>query len=261
MQSVLPTVLFAVCAWLASLPARAHFPILIHDAGLGVTNGVVTVIVAAGHPFELEMEAAPRPERLWALDARGRVTNLTAALQPTLFRGDTNAGAWQIRFEPGRGDTVIALDNAPSVDRAQRSLYREYVKVCLHRRMQEGWSQRTGQALEIVPLTRPYGLRAGMVFSGRLLRGDTPVAEAEVYCERLNDRRPAATALPPEPLTTFVVRTDADGRFVVSLPDAGWWVLGAYVEDLGKVRHETEEYRLEGFAGLWLKVEPDPPAR
>lgn len=255
MQPVLPIVLFAVCAWLASLTARAHFPILIHDAELGATNGVVTITVAAGHPFELEMEAAPPPERLWALDARGRVTNLTAALQPTLFRGDTNAGAWQVRFEPARGDTVIALDGVQEVDRALKSLYREYVKVCLHRGLQGGWNQRTGQPLEIVPLTRPYGLRAGMVFSGRLLRGDAPVADAEVYCERLNDRRPAAAQWPPEPLITFVVRTDADGRFVVSLPDAGWWVLGAYAEDLGKVRHQNEEYRLEGFAGLWLKVE------
>jgi len=243
-----------MCAWLTSLPSHAHFPILIHDAELDATNGIVTVTLAAGHPFELEMEAAPRPERLWALDTRGRVTNLTAALRPTLFRGDTNAGAWQARFEPARGDTVIAVDGAAEVDRVQKSLYREYVKVCLHRGLQEGWNQRTGQPLEILPLTRPYGLRAGMVFSGRLLRGNVPVADAELYCERLSDRRPAAP-LPPEPLITFVVRTDPEGRFVVSLPDAGWWVLGAYVENWGKVRHENDEYRLDGFAGLWLRVE------
>jgi cobalt/nickel transport protein len=244
-------------AGLVAPAAFAHFPILLHDAPLGATNGPVTVTFATGHPFELAMEPAPRPERLAAVDARGRATNLTAALQPVLFRGDTNAGAWQARFEPTRGDTWLVLDSAPGVDREQKTVYREFVKTCVHRGRQEGWERRTGQPLEIVPLTRPYGLRPGMVFSGRLLRGDAAVAGAEVYAERLSDRPPAPGTLPPEPLITFAVRTDADGRFVLALPDPGWWVVGAYVEDLGTEPHAGERYRLEGFAGLWLRVEAD----
>lgn len=236
--------------------AQAHFPILLHDAELGATNGAVTVTFATGHPFELEMEPAPRPAQLLYLDAQGRTTNLTASLQATLFRGDTHAAAWQVRFEPGRGDGLLALDTAASVDAAQKTVYREYVKVCLHRGLQEGWNQRTGQPLEIVPLTRPYGLRPGMVFTGRLLRGAAPVADSEVYFERLSEHRPDARTLPPEPLITFAVRTDREGRFTLSLPDPGWWVLGAYVDDLGPVRHEGQDFRLEGFAGLWLRVEP-----
>lgn len=242
---------------LAAPAALAHFPILLHDASLGATHGPVTVTFAAGHPFELEMEPVPRPERLAAVDARGRVTNLTAALQQVFFRGDTNAGAWQVRFVPGRGDTWLVLDSTPVADREQKSVYREFVKTCVHRGWQEGWERRTGQPLEIVPWTRPYGLRPGMVFSGRLLRGDSPVAGAEVYFERLSDRPPAPGTRPPEPLITFAVRTDTDGRFVLALPDPGWWVVGAYVEDLGSELHGGEQYRLEGFAGLWLRVEAD----
>lgn len=237
--------------------ALAHFPILLHNATLAATNGPVTVTFATGHPFELEMEPARRPERLVVVDARGHVTNLTAALQPVLFRGDTNAGAWQARFEPVRGDTWLVLDCAPEVDREQKTVYREFVKTCVHRGRQEGWERRSGQPLEIVPLTRPYGLRPGMVFSGRLLRGDAPAAGAEVYYERLSDRPPAPGLRPPEPLITFAVRTDADGRFVLALPEPGWWVVGAYVEDLGTELHGDEPYRLEGFAGLWLRVEAD----
>jgi hypothetical protein len=54
---------------------------------------------------------------------------------------------------------------------------------------------------------------------------------------------------------TFAVRTDGDGRFVLSLPEAGWWVIGAYADDLGLVKQAGKDYRHEGFAGLWLKVE------
>ena len=242
---------------LAAFPsAHAHFPILIHDAAMGATNGTVTVTYAAGHPFELDMEPAAKPERLLYLDGRGQATNLTASLQATWFRGDTNAGAWQPRLEPTRGDGLLALDSAASVDASQKTLYREYVKVCLHRGRQDGWHRRTGQPLEIVPLTRPYGLRPGMVFTGKLMRGAAPVANTEVYFERLNDRRPDPGSLPPEPLITFAVRTDGTGQFTVALPDPGWWVLGAYVDDLGTVRHDGKDYRLEGFAGLWLRLDP-----
>lgn len=242
-------------ALVACAGAQAHFPILIHDADLGATNGPVTVTYATGHPYELELEPTPKPERLLYLDGRGPATNLTASLQATLFRGDTNGAAWQVRFDPVRGDGLLALDSASSVDTRQRTVYREFVKVWLHRGRQGGWDRRTGQPLEIVPLTRPYGLRPGMVFTGRLMRGETPVRDSEVYLERLNERQPDLGALPAEPLITFVVRTDASGQFAVALPDAGWWVLGAYADDLGPVQHEGKAHRLEGFAGVWLRIE------
>lgn len=235
--------------------AQAHFPILIHDADLTATSGPVTVIYATGHPFELDLEPAPKPDRLIYLDGRGQTTNLTSALAATLFRGDTNGGAWQLRFEPARGDGLLALDSAASVDAAHKTVYREHVKVYLHRGRQESWHQRTGQPLEIVPLTRPYGLRTGMVFTGKLMRGDAPVTNTEIYFERLNERRPTPDSLPPEPLITFAVRTDGHGQFTVALPDAGWWILGAYVDDLGKVRHDEKDHRLEGFAGIWLRID------
>jgi cobalt/nickel transport protein len=234
---------------------QAHFPILVHDGKLGAAQGAVTITYASGHPHELELEPAPRPVRLQISDSRGRVTNLTERLQATLLRGDTNGGAWQVRIEPARGDHLAALDSALLVDDTAKTIYQEYVKVFIHRGLQEGWDRRTGQPIEIVPLTRPYGLRAGTVFTGRLLRGDTPVSNTEIQLERLNERRPDRASLPPEPLITFTVRTDSDGRFAVSLLEPGWWIIGAYVDELGSIQREGEQYQLEGFAGLWVRVE------
>lgn len=235
--------------------AKAHFPILIHDADLAATNGAVTVVYAAGHPFELEMEPVNRPARMWWNDPKGQTADVTAKLEQTLFRADTNGVAWRFAFEPPRGDSLVALDSSLEVSQEDGTAYREFVKVYVHRNRQGGWKQRSGQPLEILPLTRPYGLRAGAVFSGQLVRGEAGVADQEVYLERLNDRRPTARELPPEALITFAVRTDREGRFTITLPDPGWWILGAYVEDAGSVNHEGRSYRLEGFAGLWVRVE------
>jgi cobalt/nickel transport protein len=234
---------------------QAHYPILVHDAGLETTQGAVTLTYALGHPYELDLEPVARPERVQITDSRGRVTNVTERLEATLFRGDTNAGAWQVRFEPDRGDHLAAFDSALSIDRAAKTVYQEYAKVCIHRGLQEGWNRRTGQPLEIVPLTRPYGLRAGAVFTGRLMRGEAPVIDTEIQVERLSERRPDRASLPPAPLITMTVRTDRDGRFAVSLLDPGWWIIGAYVDELGSVQREGEQYQLDGFAGLWVRVE------
>jgi uncharacterized GH25 family protein len=87
------------------------------------------------------------------------------------------------------------------------------------------------------------------------MRREAAVANIEVYFERLSDRRPDPRSLPPEPLITFAARTDMNGQFTVALPEAGWWVVGAYVDDLGITRHDGKEHRLEGFAGFWLHVE------
>jgi cobalt/nickel transport protein len=237
-------------------PLHAHFPILVHDAELGATNNPVTVTFALGHPFELEFEPTDRPTRLQLIDQRGQATNLTSLLQPAFFRNDTNAPGWLVQFNPApRGDHLLALDSAPFVSTTQKTLYREYVKLWLHRGAQAGWHQRTGQPLEIVPLTRPYGLRPGMVFSGRLMRDTEPIGDVEILIEHLQDCHLPPDAMPPEPLITFVVRTDSSGRFVVALPEAGWWVIGAYSDDLGTVQHQGATYRHEGFAGAWIKVE------
>jgi cobalt/nickel transport protein len=235
--------------------AQAHFPILIHDADLAATNGPVTVTYASGHPYELDLEPAARPRRVQWLDRRGRATDVTTALSKTLFRANTNGVGWEFVFNPPMGDFLVTLDSEPTADPRQKTLYREYVKLWLHRGRQEGWQQRTGQPLEVVPLTRPYGLRPGMIFTGRLMRGDQPVADTEVYAERLSDAPPNPDSLPPESLITFVVRTDGDGRFALTLSDPGWWVMGAYADDLGPVSHRGETWRLEGFAGAWVRVE------
>ncbi len=240
---------------LAAMPVQAHFPILIHDGGLAGGAGDVAVTFAMGHPSELEFVPAKRPAEVQWMDPQGRVTDLGGRLEETTFRGKTNAEAWRATLQRVRGDGWFLVASEPEVDEASKVIYQEWVKVCLHHERQGGWTRVARHPLEIVPLTRPYGLRPGMVFSGRLLNRGKPVSNAEVYFEHLNDEPPVDGEMPPEPLVTFSVRTDDDGQFVLSLPDGGWWVVGAYADGLGSKEHGGVEYQLEGFAGLWMHVE------
>jgi cobalt/nickel transport protein len=240
---------------LTAVPVLAHFPILIHDGGLKGEDGEVDVTFAVGHPFELEFVEARRPAEFQWMDPQGRVSDLSAGLKPTTFRGRTNTVAWRVSSERVRGDGWFLVASEPEVDEAAKVIYQEWVKVCAHHERQGGWTRVARHPLEIVPLTRPYGLRAGMAFSGRLLNRGKPMANAEVYFEHLSDEAPVESEMPPEPLVTFSVRTDDEGRFVLSLPDGGWWVMGAYAEGLGLKERGGVEYQLEGFAGLWVFVE------
>jgi uncharacterized GH25 family protein len=135
------------------------------------------------------------------------------------------------------------------------------VKVVLHVQTQNGWdwdSRKIGleSGLDILPYTRPYGLRAGMVFRGRMivfpamqgppandLRASNRLIEVEKY------NATATKQLPPDELITFTTKSDREGVFVTTLPDPGWWgitAIGAASEDAPEVIRR---------ATLWVHVD------
>ena len=234
-----------------------HFPMLLHDAPLAQVNQAIQVWFAVGHPFEQEYEDAQRPEKLVAVIGMGGKVDLTAKLtewKKTV--GDQSVAAWQVNYTPdAAGDVILALDTAPDISKSGKNLFQEYLKTYIHVEREIGWDRRTGQPLEIVPLTRPYGLQEGFVFTGRLMKGEEPVPDVKVYVEQKLSTPPKAEDLPPEPLITAVVKTDERGYFSHTLPNAGWYILGAFVDQLGTITRDGKTYTHDGFAGIWVHVE------
>lgn len=252
------TMIAAALIAFAAPGAYAHFPMLIPDSPFAEVNQSVEILYSVGHPYERDYEDAEKPHKVTAIPSAGSPEDITSALapKPLTVSGITH-GAWSVAFAPKQsGDTVIALDSAPSISRNGETLYQEYVKTVIHAERQRGWDARTGRPLEIVPLTRPYGLQEGFVFTGRLMKGDEPVAGETIYIEQFVEEVPDPDNLPPEPLITQVVKTGEGGYFTHTLPNAGWWVMGAYVDGIGEIGHEGKTYRLNAFAGLWVRVEP-----
>mgnify|MGYP000926174616 CR=1 FL=1 len=236
--------------------AFSHFPILIHDAPFAEVNQAVKFMFAVGHPYEQEYTDPPKPEKVTAFGPNGQSTDLTASLTAGQYTVDTlTAKVWEFTYKPeAPGDCIVALNTAPEIG-LNNMLNQEFLKVCLHVEEQGGWDTRTGQPLEIVPLTRPYGLEEGYVFTGQLLKGNEPLAGVSVEIEQFMTQVPAAEDLPPEPLITKVVKTDPNGVFTYTLPHPGWWIIAAYVENAGEIQKDGRTYTLSGLAALWIHVE------
>lgn len=116
----------------------------------------------------------------------------------------------------------------------------------------EGWDEPVGFKAEIIPLSRPYSLYAGNLFSGQVFYQGEPVPFAEVEIEFYNTKGLKA---PNDTYVTQVTKADVNGVFHVALPKAGWWGFAALLEDDETLAYQGVEYPIELGAVLWLKTE------
>lgn len=240
--------------------ADAHFPILLLEPPLrptdGALNSMMMFFFVAGHPYEQEYAATPKPERAWAVLPDGSEADLSASLLPGKYEVDgMSVDVWNLQFTPlQRGDCVIAVNKEPEFG-FNNTMYQEFIKMIVHTEEMGGWDQRTNQPIEIVPLTRPYGMEEGFVFTGQLLRNGEPLAGATILIEEFLEHIPAVADLPAEPFITREVKTDPNGVFSHTLPRAAWWVLAAEVEDAGQIVRDGVTYDLNGLTALWIKID------
>ncbi len=240
-----------------AMPGMAHFPIFLHDAPFAQLGESIHLFFADGHPYEREWEDAPQPEKIFALLPSGKREDLTEQMvEKSVEIEDEEIVTWAVDYSPKqKGDTIFALNTQPYFGRGNQA-YQEYSKVISHVDIQKGWDQSTNQPLEIVPYTRPYGLEEGFLFTGQLVQEGQPVPNIEIEIEQYLEEPPQE--LPPEPLITYVVKTDANGMFSFTLPRPGWWMLAGYVEDIGDIKNDNETYTLNGTAQIWVHVEEKP---
>ncbi len=196
----------------------AHMQILIPEQP-SVRKGQATRIeYFVGHPFEHEIQDAPRPEAFVAVSPAGAVEDLLPGLTK-------DGRKYACTFTPKERGDYYLVARAP-VREEEGVRCHESVKLVLHVQSQTGWETPRGGGLDIVPLTRPYGLAAGGVFRGKVVWNGAPVAGARIEVERYNPAPPAA--LPPDEFVTAVVKTDEQGIFVAHCATAGWWALAVH---------------------------------
>lgn len=120
-----------------------------------------------------------------------------------------------------------------------------------------GWSQPAGFNFEIVPLTRPFGLIAPALFSGRVLLGGRPLAGAPVSMRRINADRKSAGGVWQREMRAI---TDADGQFVFLLDRGGWWGCLASASGDPIKGPDGSSNPLELGSLIWLYVDDAPQA-
>src|SRR5205085_632150 len=128
-----------------------------------------------------------------------------------------------LRFTPEqRGDYVFVLTSPPIWMEEDQEFLQDAVRMVLHVQAQAGWDTPAERNFEMLPLTRPYGLQAGMVFQAQVThrreRGLRP-ARTLVEIERYNPAPPAV--LPPDEFITRTARTDPNGVVTCTLTEPG----------------------------------------
>jgi cobalt/nickel transport protein len=236
----------------AAAPALAHFGTLIPSDDI-VSAGdpkTIRLRVAFMHPFEGHYMDMQRPEA-FTVTAGGKRRDLLGALERKPLGGKA---AWEASYRVTRpGDYVFAVTPRPYWEPAERKFIVHYTKVVVNALgLEEGWGTEAGLPVEIVPLTRPYGLWAGNVFQGLVKKGGKPLPFAEVEVEFLNEG--GRVKAPDDPFITQVVKADSGGVFTYAMPREGWWVFSALTEADYTLRHEGKEYPVELGGVIWVRA-------
>ncbi len=248
-------------------PGAAHFNMLLPRSASGKKGEAVTLSYQWGHPFEHQLFDAPRPRSVTVLGPDGKKADLTGGLEEVSLAGkDRKVKGYRLRFTPGeRGDYVFLLQTPPIWMEEEKEYYQDTVKVVLHVQAQKNWDAAVTSDYEFLPLTRPYGLQAGMVFQAQL-RGRqaervpslTPQHDALVEVERYNPAAPAE--LPPDEQITRTAKTGPLGVVTTTLPEAGWWCLTAS-RRAGRREREGKAHPLRQRTTFWVFVDEKPAAK
>jgi len=234
---------------------HAHYNMLLPDKSAVKKGETVTFTYQWGHPYEHQLFDAPAPNGLVVVAPDGSKSDLTKTLTKTSLPAgeDKKAVAFQFRFTAEhRGDYLFLLTAPPIWMEDEQEFYLDVVKVVLHVQSQKGWDTPGGAEFELLPLTRPYGLTAGMVFQAQCRSGGKPLDAALVEIERYSTTPPKE--LPPDEQITRSAKTDPNGVVTATLTEPGWWCLTAR-RDGGRRERDGKKYPLRQRSTLWIHVD------
>ncbi len=246
-----------LCLLLSARLASAHYHILLPDKASVERETPVKFTLRFGHPFEHQMFPTAKPKSVTVITPDGQKLDLSAKAERYDVPADRKpASGYAWAYSPAhRGDHVIFVCCEPQWMPEEKEFLDDTVKVILHVQTQNGWDAVAGDAMELVPLTRPYGLRAGTVFQVVLRgqpNGNEPLAAVLVEVERYNPAPPKD--LPPDEQITRSVKTDPNGVATVTLPEPGWWAITA-VRSGGTRLRDGKAYPVKVRSTLWVPVD------
>jgi cobalt/nickel transport protein len=254
-------VVAAACALFIGLmeaPALAHFAMIIPSTDVvgHADPKEISLFLQFTHPFE----GAPqmdlkRPEKFGVV--RGdALTDLTETLKEKKIDGRS---AWETTYKITKpADYIFFLHPKPYWEPAEGKFILHFTKVIVDAYgANEGWdkpiAKEAGLPAEIVPLSRPYSLYAGNIFTGQVFREGKPMANAEVEVEWWGKGK---TKAPTESHVTQVVKADMNGVFSYAMPKPGWWGFSAIMDGPDTIQRENQPRNVEIGAVIWVHAYP-----
>lgn len=199
-----------------------------------------------------------RPQR-FGVQHLGDQTELLTALKSGQ---EPPATAWRGEFTIRRpGDHTFYAEFAPRWDTASDQFVVTHAKLCVNALgLEEGWDEPVGLDAEIVPLSRPYGLWTGNLFSGQVLLDGEPAPYAAIEVVWLGDAPhiPAALAVAADAYRIQKIRADANGVFHSAMPRSGWWGFGAVLDADWTIPRDGEEKPVTIMTSYWVLARDMP---
>lgn len=232
--------------------AEAHFQELIPNTDI--------VTQSTGRQLDLQMQfthpmnggpvmTMGEPVQFGILTADGSRESLLGDLVPVAVDDQrTYVASYDIERP---GDLIFFVEPAPYWEPAEGAMIVHYTKTVVPAfGGEQNWQADVGFPVEITPLTRPYGLWAGNLFTGIVKQGGVPVPFAEVEVEWRND---GSVAVPTDEYATQVIRADANGVFSYAMPRSGWWGFAALLEAPSTMANpDGEQVPVENGALIWV---------
>ena len=188
------------------------------------------------------------------------------------------ARSWQAEiFFPESGVYQLVMQSKPVWQPEQDSFSQYMVKLLFPALdSSSGWDCVPDTSFTIVPCSRPFGLLAGMLLSGQVLRDGKPLSNALVEVARLDPELPmsitaAAPArskrkLPERILPTRLqavqqVKADSRGIFAFACPQPGWWVFSSSMDGDPLKDYEGKLKPVRCRTELWAYFAPIPTVK
>ncbi|MEW6530102.1 MAG: DUF4198 domain-containing protein [Thermodesulfobacteriota bacterium] len=237
--------------------AAAHFGMIIPSKDVISKDDPkeVSLQIQFAHPFEGPVMQMDKPARFGVV-ADGKVTDLLGSLAEAKVDGKST---WKSSFKISRpADYIFFVVPKPYWEPAEDKFIVHVTKVIVDALGAEsGWDQPVarlaGLPCEIVPMTRPYSLYAGNIFTGQVFKDGKPVPNAEVEVEWWGKGR---TKAPTDAHVAQVVKADQNGVFSFAMPKAGWWGFAALMESSETIKKDGVDKKVELGAVLWVHAYP-----
>lgn len=258
--ALLMVVLAVVIAFVPEV--QAHFGLVLPSDDIVTQDDSKTVALEVKfiHPMEMHYMEMEKPKRFGVFH-KGKTEDLGGSLEKSRGRGGEQQESftfWKAQYVIKRpGDYTFFVEPTPYWEPAENKFIVHLTKVCVHALgLEEGWDEPVGLEMEIIPMTRPYGLWTGNVFTGQVLHKGKPVPNAEVEVEYLNESpdNPSVVKVPSDPFVTQVVKADRNGVFSYAMPRAGWWGFAALKDATWKLKKEGKPRDVELGAVFWVRT-------
>ncbi|HOK39573.1 MAG TPA: DUF4198 domain-containing protein [bacterium] len=245
--------LFILFIFTLQLSLSAHFQMIIPSANIisQKDNKTINLDIRFTHPMEMKMMNMAKPEK-FAVKIKEKEIDLTNDIKPVKI-DECQAYNYSYKItEPG--NYIFYIIPAPYWEPDEEIYIIHYAKTYVNAfGLEEGWDTIVGLKTEILPLTRPYGLWTGNIFSGQVYFNGEPYPNALIEVEYFNKDK--KIKVPADPYITQTLITDENGIFHYAIPKAGWWGFAALIEDDKKMTSpDGKEVNVETGGIIWIYV-------